>query len=110
MDKARLRKYEADRKEAGFREIRPCVHEDFLAKIKELRLPGECMGRTLERLILGEAVPRPPFWTPEEAAQRAAKKAAKPPRTKAVKAEKTPFGGSRHAEVAAAIARLKQME
>ncbi|MGX6570436.1 hypothetical protein [Cupriavidus necator] len=110
MDKARLRKYEADRKEAGFREIRPCVHEDFLVKIKELRLPGECMGRTLERLILGEAVPRPPFWTPEEAAQRAMKKAAKQRKTKVAATEPQALGGTRHAELMAAIARLKQVE
>lgn len=68
------------------------------------------MGCTLERLILGEAVPCPPFWTVEEVAQRAAKKAEKLQESKPDKAEPQAIGGARHADLMAAIARLKQAE
>ena len=37
------------------------------------RKPSECGGRTLERLLLGEAKPRPQYWTAAEQAARAAK-------------------------------------
>jgi hypothetical protein len=48
-------------REVGFVRLNLWVHPDLQAEIARLRRPGECRGRTLERLILGAARNRPEF-------------------------------------------------
>lgn len=48
-------------KNAGFRRISVWVSSELAEKLARERGPGECGGRTLERLLLGEAAKRPAF-------------------------------------------------
>jgi hypothetical protein len=48
-------------REAGFVRLNIWVHPDLQAEIARERLPSECRGRTLERLLLGKARKRPIF-------------------------------------------------
>ena len=56
----RLRVYKARMKEAGFKRLSLYVHPELAAFLEQERKPYECGGRTLERLLLGEARKRPP--------------------------------------------------
>ena len=56
-----LRRHKLRMKEAGFKRLQLWVHPDLLAELKRRRLPSECGGRCLERLLLGKAVQRPRF-------------------------------------------------
>lgn len=56
----RLRVYKAKMKEAGFKRLSIYVHPELAAFLELERKPYECGGRTLERLLLGEARKRPP--------------------------------------------------
>jgi hypothetical protein len=57
----RLRKYKAGMNAAGFHRLTAYVHPALKAFINQNRLPHECTGRTLERLLLGQARKRPEF-------------------------------------------------
>lgn len=46
---------------AGFRRLNVWCHPDLVAALAQQRKPKECTGRTIERLILGEARKRPAF-------------------------------------------------
>jgi len=48
-------------KNAGFRRISVWVSGELAQKLAEERGPGECGGRTLERLLLGTAAKRPTY-------------------------------------------------
>ena len=48
-------------KDAGFRRMSAWVSNALRDKLAQERRQGECTGRTLERLLLGEAATRPPF-------------------------------------------------
>ena len=48
-------------KNAGFRRISVWVSAELAQKLAEERRPAECGGRTLERLLLGEAAKRPTY-------------------------------------------------
>lgn len=56
----RLRAYKAKMKEAGFKRLSVYVHPALSAYLERERKAHECGGRTLERLLLGEARKRPP--------------------------------------------------
>lgn len=56
----RLRTYKAKMKNAGFKRLSIYVHPELTAFLERERKPHECGGRTLERLLLGEARKRPP--------------------------------------------------
>jgi len=56
-----LAAYRARMRMAGFKRLSAEVHPDLTAFIERERQPGECQGRCLERLLLGEARPRPMF-------------------------------------------------
>lgn len=58
-------------KNAGFRRISVWVSGELAEKLAKERKPQECGGRTLERLLLGEAAKRPtyPFGTTEDKQQ-----------------------------------------
>ena len=60
--KENLKRHHARMRDAGFKRLAYWVHPDLLAEIRKLRKPAECGGRTLERLLLGTAKPRPEFW------------------------------------------------
>jgi hypothetical protein len=47
---------------AGFLRLSCWLHPDLVAELERQRMPGECRGRTLERLILGVARSRPSYW------------------------------------------------
>lgn len=73
-----LKQHRANMKAAGFRRISMSVSVELVALLEEQCQQGECRGRTLERLLLGKAVPRPTFpWTPEQRAQRKARQKRK---------------------------------
>lgn len=57
----RLKTYKTRMKRAGFRRLSIWVHPDLAAKLTDERQTHECMGRTLERLLLGEPKKRPHF-------------------------------------------------
>lgn len=56
----RLRTYKAKMKKAGFKRLSIYVHPDFAVFLERERKSNECGGRTLERLLLGQARKRPP--------------------------------------------------
>lgn len=56
----RLRVYKAKMKQAGFKRLSVYAHPELTLYLKQECKPGECGGRTLERLLLGEARKRPP--------------------------------------------------
>lgn len=58
----RLKAYKARMKAAGFRRLSCWLHPDLVAEIDRQKMPGECRGRTLERLLLGGARRRPSYW------------------------------------------------
>jgi hypothetical protein len=58
----RLKAHKAKMRAAGFRRLSIWVHPDLVAELARRRGPGECGGRTLERLLLGEARQRPGYW------------------------------------------------
>lgn len=72
----RLKRYKEKMKQAGFRRLCIYASADLVELIDREHQQGECMGRTLERLLLGEAKPRPDYWTAAERAQKAARRAA----------------------------------
>ncbi len=55
----RLKKYKAKMKDAGFKRLMVYIHPDLACLLEDERKPSECGGRTLERLLLGEARERP---------------------------------------------------
>jgi hypothetical protein len=57
----RLALYKRRMKNAGFRRISVWVSGELAEKLTKERGPGECGGRTLERLLLGKAAKRPDF-------------------------------------------------
>lgn len=57
----RLALYKRRMKNAGFRRISVWVSGELATMLAEEREPQECGGRTLERLLLGEAAKRPRF-------------------------------------------------
>lgn len=73
----RLRKYRAKMTDAGFKRLSLYAAPELDALLCRERKASECMGRTLERLLLGRAVKRPDYYTPAEQAARAAKRAAR---------------------------------
>lgn len=57
----RLALYKRRMKKAGFRRISVWVSGDLANKLAKERGPGECGGRTLERLLIGKVEKRPSF-------------------------------------------------
>jgi hypothetical protein len=58
----RLKVYKARMKEAGFHRISAWVHPDLVDLMTAERKAGECAGRELERMLLGQAKQRPPYY------------------------------------------------
>lgn len=58
----RLRAYKQKMQEAGFKRLMVYVHPDLVNLLAQERKSYECGGRTLERLLLGEARKRPDYW------------------------------------------------
>lgn len=61
----RLEKYKGKLRAAGFKRLSVWVCPELAAMLGAERKPYECGGRTLERLLLGEARKRPDYWPPE---------------------------------------------
>ena len=57
----RLKTHKTRMKRSGFKRLSVWVHPDLAEKLTKERMQGECTGRTLERLLLGEAKRRPDF-------------------------------------------------
>lgn len=57
----RLALHKGRMKKAGFRRLSVWVSAEMGAKLNAERKQGECTGRTLERLLLGQAAKRPRF-------------------------------------------------
>ncbi|MBC8745208.1 hypothetical protein F6X42_00765 [Paraburkholderia sp. WC7.3b] len=63
---ARLAQHKVRLRAAGFKRLSLWVCSDLVSMLAAERRPGECTGRTLERLLLGAAAGRPEYWTDEE--------------------------------------------
>lgn len=72
----RLAKYRAKMQAAGFERMSFYGCPDLVALLRNKRQPSECYGRTLERLLLGQAAPRPEYWTVAERQERAVRRRA----------------------------------
>jgi hypothetical protein len=57
----RLKRYKTRMKREGFKRLSIWVHPELAARLVAERGCGECTGRTLERLLLGQAKKRPHF-------------------------------------------------
>lgn len=75
-NKDRLKRYREKMAANGFKRLSFYAAPELVELIAKERKPSECGGRTLERLLLGEAKPRPDYWTAAERAQKAARRAA----------------------------------
>lgn len=73
----RLKKYRAKMDAAGFKRLSFYASSELDELLRKERQPNECGGRTLERLLLGQAAKRPDYYTRAEMAARAAKRAAR---------------------------------
>ena len=62
---------------AGFKRLSFYASSELDELLCRERQPSECGGRTLERLLLGQAAKRPDYYTRAEMAARAAKRAAR---------------------------------
>ena len=69
----RVKKYRAKMTAAGFTRLSFYAAPELAELLRREHRRGECGGRTLERLLLGEAMKRPDYYTPAEMASRAAK-------------------------------------
>lgn len=72
-----MKKYRAKMNAAGFKRLSFYASKELDELIRRERQSGECGGRTLERLLLGQAAKRPDYYTRAEMAARAAKRAAR---------------------------------
>ncbi len=72
----RLKRYREKMADNGFKRLSFYAAPELVELIAKERKPSECGGRTLERLLLGEAKPRPDYWTAAERAQKAARRSA----------------------------------
>ena len=72
-NKDRLKRYREKMAANGFKRLSFYAAPELVELIAKERKPSECGGRVLERLLLGEAKPRPEYWTRQEKAARAAK-------------------------------------
>lgn len=70
----RLAAYRQRLREAGFRRVSAYVSLDLIAFLQSQKVQGECVGRTLERLLLGSARVRPQYYPDEEIAQQEAQR------------------------------------
>ena len=70
----RLAAYRQRLKEAGFKRVSAYVSLDLVAYLERQKAQGECIGRTLERLLLGNAKDRPQYYSDEEIAQKGARR------------------------------------
>ncbi|WP_322082894.1 hypothetical protein [Burkholderia sp. BCC1972] len=68
----RLKGHSKRMRSAGFVQITAWACPELVALLNNAKRPGECRGRTLERLILGEARERPAFWSEAERAEMTA--------------------------------------
>ena len=68
----RLAKYRAKMQAAGFERMSFYGCPELVALLHKERQPSECYGRTLERLLLGQAAPRPEYWTTAERQEKLA--------------------------------------
>ncbi len=57
----RLKSHKGRLRDAGFKRVSAWVCPELAAMLTAKRRPGECAGRVLERLLLGEAKPRPKY-------------------------------------------------
>ena len=73
----RLAKYRAKMQAAGFERMSFYGCPDLVALLHKERRPSECYGRTLERLLLGQAASRPEYWTAAEREERQARRLAR---------------------------------
>lgn len=76
-NKDRLKRYREKMAANGFKRLSFYAAPELVELIARERQPSECGGRTLERLLLGEAKPRPEYWTAAERAQKAARRGRK---------------------------------
>lgn len=63
---ARLERHKARLRAAGFKRVSFWICSDLATLLAAERRPGECGGRTLERVLLGVAAERPAYWTDKE--------------------------------------------
>ncbi|UYO95042.1 hypothetical protein [Pollutimonas sp. M17] len=70
----RLAAYRKRLEEGGFKRVSAYVSLDLVAYLQSQNAPGECIGRTLERLLLGSAKERPRYYSDEEMVRKEARR------------------------------------
>ena len=55
----RMRRYKVALEEQGFTRIAAWCSPQLIKHLNDAALPGECRGRTLERLLIGQIAKRP---------------------------------------------------
>lgn len=70
----RLAVYRQRLRNAGFQRVSAYISLELVAFLQNEKGQGECIGRTLERLLLGTAKVRPTYYSDEEIAQREARR------------------------------------
>lgn len=70
----RLTRYQQRLHHAGFKRVSAYISNELVQKLQSLRQQGECLGRTLERILLGSPRLRPKFYTDKEVEKRNVRK------------------------------------
>jgi len=70
----RLAAYRRRLEEAGFKRVSAYVSLYLIVYLQSQKERGECLGRTLERLLLGVAKARPKYYSDEEIADEEARR------------------------------------
>lgn len=66
----RLAAYRKRLEDSGFKRVSAYVSLELIAYLQSKKAKGECIGRTLERLLLGNKKDRPKYYSKEEIARK----------------------------------------
>lgn len=96
----RLTEYQQRLRDSGFKRISAYVSTELVGFLQSRKVKGECVGRTLERLLLGSAKTRPQYYSDEEtAAKEACKREWAAKRVQTRKPTKTERRAKRRSEL-----------
>lgn len=70
----RLAVYRQRLRNAGFQRVSAYISLELVAFLQNEKRQGECLGRTLERLLLGSAKIRPQYYSDDDIAQKEARR------------------------------------
>ena len=70
MSYDRLKSHQQRMTDGGFQRLQFFASSQLVEYLLQHRLPGECRGRTVERLLLGVSEQRPDYWSASERSAR----------------------------------------